>query len=105
MTKTIVHFDASGKQVATSWLIPGAVEAAVYGLKGAEIDACIRFVRKGDAEALAALIGEREPVMTQEDAVNALASKMVVNIVGEPGGPTAGQVIGQAARFEVRDAA
>lgn len=100
MTKTIVHFDADGKQVSTSRLIPGAVEAKVYGLKGAEIDACIRFVRKGDAEALAALIGEREPVMTEEGAVNSLASKMVVNVIDD-----AGQVMGQAARFEVRDAA
>lgn len=100
MTKTIVHFDADGKQIATSRLIPGAVEAAVYGLKGAEIDACIRFVRKGDEKALNELIGERPAVMTEEDAVNALASKMVVNVVDD-----AGQVIGQAARFEVRDAA
>lgn len=100
MTKTIVHFDAAGKQVCVSNIIPGAVEAKVYGLTGAEIDACIRFVRKGDAEALAALIGAREPVMTEEQAVNALASKMVVNVVDD-----AGQVTGQAARFEVRDAA
>ena len=100
MTKTIVHFDANGKQVATSRLIPGAVEAAVYGLKGAEIDACIRHVRKGDEKALAALIGDREPVMTEAQAIDALASKMVVNVVDDAGG-----VIGQAARFEVRDAA
>lgn len=101
MTKIIVHFDKAGKEIATSRFVPGAIEAARFGLVAGEYDACVRHSRKGDDEALAALIGEREPLMTEAEAIHALASKIAAPYEID----AKGNVVAVAVRFAVADAA
>lgn len=101
MSKIIVHFDKAGREIATSRLVPGAVEAKRLGLTGGEFDACVRHVRKGDVDALAALIGEREPLMSEAEAIDALAQKIAAPYEID----AQGNVVAVAVRFEVREAA
>lgn len=89
MSKVVVHFDNSGEEIATTSIIDGAVEATRYGLAGPEFDAFTRAVRRGKADEMAAVVGARTMLLSEEEAIDSLLAKLRVQ---------------GAVRYEVKDA-